>query len=184
MDVKNLYSHLPFPGWYDPAFRNMRALSRPRTDEEKATVRLMKIGRKECKKGGNYSITRRANTPSGTKQEGDKLLPPLFTPGVQSTPLLLDFFFPPLNLLTGLISATRSEESKEVGEEDVGQKKKRQTKQTDGVGQRQSICAPCPGKGRQKKREEKGAGVGRLRVPSRDREQKGEGCGPDQVGAA
>lgn len=40
----------------------------------------MKIGSEECKEGGNYGSARRVNTPSGTKQEGDKLLPPSFPP--------------------------------------------------------------------------------------------------------
>lgn len=58
-------------------------------------------------------------------------------------------------------------------------KRKRQTR-TDRVRQRQSICVPCPGKKKRKKR----CWVGRLWVPSRDKEQKEEGCRPDQVGAA
>lgn len=53
-------------------------------------------------------------------------------------------------------------------------KRKRET-QTDRARQRQSICVPCP-----KKR----CWVGRLRVPSHDKEQKEEGCRPVQVGAA
>lgn len=147
MDVKNLYSHLPLPGWYDPAFRNMRALSRPRTNEEKATVSLMKIDTEECKKRGNYGSMKRVNTPSGTKQEGDKLLPPSFPP-VGSAPFTFRlFFFPHLNLLTGLILATRSEKSTEVGEKDVGQKKK-ETDEADGWSRTETkhLCA-VPGKG-------------------------------------
>lgn len=56
--------------------------------------------------------------------------------------------------------------------------------QTDGWSQTETKhLRVMPGKG-MAGGEKKGAGVGRLRVPSRDREQKGEGCGPDQVGAA
>lgn len=56
----------------------------------------------------------------------------------------------------------------------------KETETTLTARQRQSICGPCP----KKKREKKGALVGRLWVPSHDKEQKQEGCRPDQVGAA
>lgn len=180
--MKNLCSH---PGWYDLAFWSMGALPRPRTDEEKATARLMKIGSQQCKERGNYSSTARQNTPSGTKQEGDKLLLPSFPP-VGSAPL---YFY----TLYSLPSICSRVSFRRLGRSraklwlrktwDGG--RERQTAQTDGIGQRQSICASRPGKGTAgEKREKKGAGVGRRWVPSRDREQKGEGCGPDQVGAA
>lgn len=78
VDVKNLYSHPPLPECYDLAFWNIsRSAPKPtrksncETDEY-SHWRILK------EDGEKYHTTRRVNTQSDTKQEEDKLLPPLF----------------------------------------------------------------------------------------------------------
>lgn len=145
--------------------------------DENRHRRRLKRGRR--KKPHHEERKHSVMTPNQRKINYSSLFPP---GGRTSSSIFSVVSFLSHNLLVHLIGVSGSARQRGGGaggrkrwkRKEHGEKWKRQT-QTDRARQRQSISVPWP-----KKR----CLVGRLWVPRHDKEQKQEGCRPDQVGAA